>query len=455
MIEEVTRKDTINKDTVHKMLKNNKAYLKGLEAERRELIQQLSDCQKQLADLELFADIQNEISISPHIDQAAVSNGHTGDPVGKLVCIRNTKYQSVERAIRHIYAELERNQMRAEAAFWIKYIYNLTQEILPLHYSIMHQLWFTYTGTYRQIALEERISNAKIRKILENEVTAVYVIVTAVIDHYEKDQITPELRCINKTGRSDERTDGRCRAPGYETEDRTAIRQSDVDRKETDESGTGGDFIFRHRCRDKYLSCRTDSRNKRTGAVYHGYIYAKLSSDQLMKLCDPKLDAKDMLQILLHTEASKGLTSAVNSIAAYMDELQEIKQEHAKEEKRLQDQLQEEEKKVRELEAEIEKLKTLQRKQEIRTDRKPEKRKRFGKQMDSGSFDLGSYIINAHLSAEQMEVLRYAIEKEIDDKLIRQMIYQKLPAEQLRNMVAVILTKRSMEKTEKEETDGQ
>ena len=101
MIEEVTRKDTINKDTVHKMLKNNKAYLKGLEAERRELIQQLSDCQKQLADLELFADIQNEISISPHIDQAAVSNGHTGDPVGKLVCIRNTKYQSVERAIRH------------------------------------------------------------------------------------------------------------------------------------------------------------------------------------------------------------------------------------------------------------------------------------------------------------------------------------------------------------------
>lgn len=35
MIEEVTRKDTINKDTVHKMLKNNKAYLKGLEAERR------------------------------------------------------------------------------------------------------------------------------------------------------------------------------------------------------------------------------------------------------------------------------------------------------------------------------------------------------------------------------------------------------------------------------------
>lgn len=184
-------------------------------------------------------------------------------------------------------------------------------------------------------------------------------------------------------------------------------------------------------------------------------IYARLSSEQLMKLCDPKLDAKDMLQVLLHTEASKGLTSAVNSIAAYMDELQEIKQEHAKEEKRLRDQLQEEEKKVRELEAEIEKLKTLQQKQEIRKESKPEKRKRFGKQIDSGSFDLGSYIINAHLSAEQMEVLRYAIEKEIDDKLIRQMIYQKLPAEQLRNMVAVILTKRSMEKTEKEETDGQ
>ena len=138
-----------------------------------------------------------------------------------------------------------------------------------------------------------------------------------------------------------------------------------------------------------------------------------------------------------------------------MDELQAIKQEHTKEEKRLQDQLQEEKKKVKDLEAEIEKLQKLQQKQELRKESKPEKRKRFGKQMDSRPFDLGSYIINAHLSAEQMEVLRYAIEKEIDDKLIREMIDQKLPAEQLRNMVAVILTKRSMEKTEKEETDGQ
>lgn len=193
MIEDMKLQNTIKKDTVYKLLKHNRSYFRGIEAERLELIQQLADCQKQLSDLELFADIENDIGLSAHIGQIATANGQVGDPVGKVVCFRDKRYKQVERAIKHIYAELERNNMRAEAAFWIKYIYNLTQEVLPLHYSVMNQLWFTCSGTYRQIALEEKISNANIRKCLENEVEAVYVILCEVIGIYEKTQITPEL----------------------------------------------------------------------------------------------------------------------------------------------------------------------------------------------------------------------------------------------------------------------
>ena len=193
MIEDAKIQDTIKKDMVYKFLRHNRSYIRGIEAERQELIQQLSDCQKQLSDLELFADIENDISISENMDQVSVVNGQAGDPVGKVVCFRDKRYQQVERAIKHIYLELERNHLRAETAFWTKYIYNLTQEILPLHYSVMHQLWFTCTGTYRQIAMEEKISNTNIRKCLENEVEAVYVILREVVGSYDKLQITSEL----------------------------------------------------------------------------------------------------------------------------------------------------------------------------------------------------------------------------------------------------------------------
>ena len=90
MIEEAKIQDTIKKDMVYKFLRHNRSYIRGIEAERQELIQQLSDCQKQLSDLELFADIENDISISAHMDQVSVVNGQAGDPVGKVVCFRDT-----------------------------------------------------------------------------------------------------------------------------------------------------------------------------------------------------------------------------------------------------------------------------------------------------------------------------------------------------------------------------
>lgn len=188
-------------------------------------------------------------------------------------------------------------------------------------------------------------------------------------------------------------------------------------------------------------------------------LYSKLESDVLVKLCDPKLDPKDMLHILLHSEETKCLTGAVNSIATYMDELQTVRQEHENAEKELKNRLKEEQEKNRLLEQKLEELNKKQKKQESRIEQ-PERKKIFGRKKNvlpeaehlPDNFDLSSYIIDAHLSGEQAEVIRFAIEKQIDDKMIKQLIDQQLPAEQLRNMVAVILTRKYM--NQEDENNG-
>lgn len=178
-------------------------------------------------------------------------------------------------------------------------------------------------------------------------------------------------------------------------------------------------------------------------------LYADLEADILVKLCDPKLETKDMIHIMLHSEETKCLTGAVNSIATYMDELQMVRQEHETVEQDLQNRLREEQEKNHLLEQKLEELNKKKKEPESRRDQ-PERRKRFGKKKTQhlsaealpDDFNLSNYIIQAHLSADQMEVIRFAIEKQIDDQMLVQLIDQHLPAEQLRNMVAVILTKK-------------
>ena len=181
-------------------------------------------------------------------------------------------------------------------------------------------------------------------------------------------------------------------------------------------------------------------------------LYANLEADILVKLCDPKLETKDMIHIMLHSEETKCLTGAVNSIATYMDELQMVRQEHETVEQDLQNRLHEEQEKNHLLEQKLEDLNKKKKEPESRRDQ-PEIRKIFGKKKTQhlsaealpDDFNLSNYIIQAHLSADQMEVIRFAIEKQIDDQMLVQLIDQHLPAEQLRNMVAVILTKKIME----------
>lgn len=187
-------------------------------------------------------------------------------------------------------------------------------------------------------------------------------------------------------------------------------------------------------------------------------LYANLEADILVKLCDPKLETKDMIHIMLHSEETKCLTGAVNSIATYMDELQMVRQEHETVEQDLQNQLREEQEKNHLLEQKLEELNKKKKEPESRRDQ-PERRKIFGKKKTQhlsaealpDDFNLSNYIIQAHLSVDQMEVIRFAIEKQIDDQMLVQLIDQHLPAEQLRNMVAVILTKKTMEQ---EDTDN-
>lgn len=64
------------------------------------------------------------------------------------------------------------------------------------------------------------------------------------------------------------------------------------------------------------------------------------------------------------------------------------------------------------------------------------------------TFDLGSYIIEAKLSAPQLAIINAAVKGELPDETIKQIIDRRLPAEQMKNVVEVLLTKKYKRETQ-------
>lgn len=64
------------------------------------------------------------------------------------------------------------------------------------------------------------------------------------------------------------------------------------------------------------------------------------------------------------------------------------------------------------------------------------------------AFDLGSYIIEAKLSAPQLAIINAAVKGELPDETIKQIIDRRLPAEQMKSVVEVLLTKKYKRETQ-------
>lgn len=64
----------------------------------------------------------------------------------------------------------------------------------------------------------------------------------------------------------------------------------------------------------------------------------------------------------------------------------------------------------------------------------------------SPDFDITTYILNSSLSSSQYNIITLAVKMQIDESIIKQMIDNNLPAEQMKQLLSIILVKRENEK---------
>lgn len=61
-------------------------------------------------------------------------------------------------------------------------------------------------------------------------------------------------------------------------------------------------------------------------------------------------------------------------------------------------------------------------------------------------FDIAEYIIHSSLSSSQYSIITLAVKMQIDESIIKQMIDNNLPAEQMKQLLSIILVKKEQEK---------
>lgn len=177
-------------------------------------------------------------------------------------------------------------------------------------------------------------------------------------------------------------------------------------------------------------------------------LYAKLQAKKIKKICDPELNAHSMLEVILSSEEAKSIDGVKASIKVFMDELEYMKEEINREKKNIFDELM---KDIQKKNEEIEQLK--ENIQYIKHQRSPtppkiQKNKMFKmfKLFKKKETDLMSEMLSSDMEAAQMEVIRYAIDKNVDEDIIRDLIKRKCSAEQMRAVLAIVLTKSSKER---------
>lgn len=74
------------------------------------------------------------------------------------------------------------------------------------------------------------------------------------------------------------------------------------------------------------------------------------------------------------------------------------------------------------------------------------RKKRFKPEKLPSDFNLSSYMMSTDLSSSQMEIITLAVKTGVDDSVIKQMIDSRLPAQQLKQVLEVILARTGNEK---------
>ena len=71
--------------------------------------------------------------------------------------------------------------------------------------------------------------------------------------------------------------------------------------------------------------------------------------------------------------------------------------------------------------------------------------KSFEKQPLPSNFDLAEYILSVKLTSSQLKIITVCVKAELDESIIKQLIDSHLPADQMKSIVEIILTKEEKE----------
>lgn len=206
--------------------------------------------------------------------------------------------------------------------------------------------------------------------------------------------------------------------------------------------------------------------------------FSDLTSERFISLANPELTKDEMLRLLFYSKDAESFEGAKASVKSLIDEMAALKNEmqqnkmvdDEKYKKRAEDlerQIEGLNETINKLQQENNKLQNkIKSKEEIPdTPAEPPEEKEgklsgslFKKKKKQEApktkqplpedFDLSEYIINAGLSASQLELINFAIRNKIDESMIKQFIDNNIPAEQLKSIIEVIITKRAVEEKE-------
>ena len=181
-MEDLKDEQTLKK-TIENCIKRKDVYLESIKKQRKNLLEIISDYRDMIDTFSLLSVVTREdIDISPHLDNVPASSGLPSDPVYRTVekrdvKIRDDKIKEYYNKIKLAEKGLEENLKAQEEALLIINIYHGTQAVIPAHYYVCNQLWYTREGTFKSVALDLKISTDKVKVMLKEEVEAIYYIV--------------------------------------------------------------------------------------------------------------------------------------------------------------------------------------------------------------------------------------------------------------------------------------
>lgn len=174
-------KEKTKKNKIYNCLKHKQAYIDTIIAEKNGLLRKIEEYQNMMDTYSLISFL-DDIDISVNIGDVPASSGN-GSSDKVFACYskrerRDKKIMETQEKISGITKKLIANMEKLEEAYHITDVFYATQDVLPAHFFVTEQLWVSMKSTYKGVARNLKISSDRIREMLNEEVDAIYEVIT-------------------------------------------------------------------------------------------------------------------------------------------------------------------------------------------------------------------------------------------------------------------------------------